>query len=97
VKDEPLECLAALRDDEQADRRPAGDERFFDRPPPGNELFARIQQAYQRWGGWPTVLGRPRPARFAASVPRRVRRPTVRAIPTAEVGPPIRAVVRRIE
>jgi hypothetical protein len=45
VQDEPLERLAALRDNQQADRRSAGNERLFDRPAPGNELLARVEQA----------------------------------------------------
>jgi len=45
MEDESLERLAPLRDHEQADRRSAGDERFFDRTPPGHELLAGVEQA----------------------------------------------------
>jgi hypothetical protein len=48
VKDEPLECLTPLRDDEQAMGRPARDERLFDRPPPGDELLVVGQQVRRR-------------------------------------------------
>ena len=44
VEDELLERLAALRDDEQAEGRPAGGERLLDRPATGDELLVRTEQ-----------------------------------------------------
>jgi hypothetical protein len=45
VEDEPFECLATLRHDEEADRRAAGNERLLDRPTSGHELLARVDEA----------------------------------------------------
>jgi hypothetical protein len=48
VEDEPLERLASLGNDEKATGGPAGDERLFHRPAPGDELLVLGQQV--RWG-----------------------------------------------
>jgi hypothetical protein len=48
VEDEPLERLASLWDDEQAAGGPAGNERLFHGPTPGDELLVLGQQV--RWG-----------------------------------------------
>ena len=45
VEDELLECLAALRDDQQAAGRAAGRERLLDRPAAGDELLVRPRAA----------------------------------------------------
>ena len=50
VQDELLERGASLRDDEQADRRPARDERLLDRSPAGDELFVRPEVRRRRQG-----------------------------------------------
>jgi hypothetical protein len=57
VEDEALERLAALRNDEQATGRPSGDERFFDRPPSGDELLVFGEQVGGRDSGSIRVRG----------------------------------------
>ena len=48
VQDELLERLAALRDDEQADRLAVGDERLLDRVAAGDELLVLAEQVARR-------------------------------------------------
>jgi hypothetical protein len=79
VEDEPLESLAAGRDDEQALRGAPGDERLLDRTPAGDELLALAEQVGGRrrprrrttgdnpWPSLPTTIARgPRRSAWAA-------------------------------
>jgi hypothetical protein len=48
MKDEPLERLATLRDDEEPDGVPARNERLLDGPPTGDELLVLAEQVGSR-------------------------------------------------
>jgi hypothetical protein len=94
MEDEALECLAALRDDQQATGRPPGDERLLDRPAPGDELLVLAQQVR---GSDARAVGVRWPPRGVApgSVGRRpVARP-VAARPCRPAGSAVTTIVRR--
>jgi hypothetical protein len=59
VEDEPLERLAALRYDEQPDRRPPGNEGLLDRATTRDELLARLKQLRPRCEDLALLPGRP--------------------------------------
>ena len=61
VEDEPLERLAALRDDEEATSRSSSDERLLDRATSGNELLVLAEEVRWRDGRserWRRTRGR---------------------------------------
>ena len=51
VQDDPLERLAALRDDQQPTGRPSRDERFLDRPTAGDEFLIGSEGIRRRQAG----------------------------------------------
>jgi len=94
MEDEALECLASLRDDQQATGRPPGDERLLDRPAPRDELLILAQQVR---GSDARAVGVRWPPRGVTpgSVGRRpVARP-VAARPCRPAGSAVTTIVRR--
>jgi hypothetical protein len=60
VQHEPFERLAALRDDEESERRPPRDERLLDGPPTGDELLVGAEEV----GPWRTGMTVAEPVRL---------------------------------
>jgi hypothetical protein len=75
VEHDALECLPALRRDEQPSRRPAGGECLLDRAPAGNQLLPFLELGRRR-GPVGGRIGRIEPRRW----PIEARRWPIRAL-----------------